>query len=97
MAAAKPLARGQMHSFAETKYPVCAVPYMRPIETLPPATACPFASTAGSQRSGVTISPRKAAKIASHELRLIEVEAIHRIRFASTLELAWHFGPRHGG
>lgn len=26
-------------------------------------------------------------------LRLIEGRAVHRIRFASTLELAWHFGP----
>ncbi len=30
-------------------------------------------------------------------LRLIEGEAVHRIRFASTLELAWHFGPGHDG
>jgi hypothetical protein len=30
-------------------------------------------------------------------LRLIDGESVHNIRFASTLELAWHFGPRHGG
>lgn len=28
-------------------------------------------------------------------LRLVEGRSIHRIRFASTLELAWHFGPVH--
>lgn len=45
--------------------------------------------------AGVEYAIGKRWSVNAVALRLVEGNSVHRIRFASTLELAWHFGPGH--